>query len=93
MTKKTEKKIEAKADKKEAKAVKAVTPTKETKAKVTPKEIPKPSARAAVKVAWVKANGGGQPPAPLWESLTTELALGRKTDAEIRAELLKLATE
>lgn len=97
MTKKktTEKKIEAKADKQEAEAktTKAVAEKKETKAKAPTKEMPKPSARAAVKVAWVKAFGGGHPPAALWESLTTELALGRKTDAQIREELLKLADE
>lgn len=69
----------------------AVEVKKETKAKKELSEMPKPSARAAVKVAWVKAFGGGHPPAALWESLTTDLALGRKTDAEIRAELLKLA--
>jgi hypothetical protein len=90
--KKTEKKTEAKAVDKEVEA-KAEKPLvkKETKAKAPVKEMPKPSARKAVKVAWVKAFGGGHPPVALWESLTTELALGRKTDDEIRAELLKLA--
>lgn len=92
--KKTTKKTEAKAVEEEvteaAPVEEAPKVEKKAKAKANP-EMPKPSARAAVKVAWVKAFGGGAPPAPLWEKLTTELALGRKTDAEIRAELLKMS--
>lgn len=91
MTKKKIEKTVAKADEKEAKPAAKTAAKKESKAKTPVVEMPKPSARKAVKVAWVKAFGGGHPPADLWESLTTELALGRKTDDEIRSELLKLA--
>jgi len=48
-------------------------------------EMPKASARERVRIAWRLAQGGGHPPALLWEEMTTELALGRKNEAEIKA--------
>ena len=48
-------------------------------------EMPKTSARERVRIAWRMAQGGGHPPAMLWEEMTTELALGRKTEDDIRA--------
>ena len=53
-------------------------------------EMPKTSARERVRIAWRLTQGGGHPPAMLWEALTTDLALGRKTEAEIKAELADL---
>ena len=53
-------------------------------------EIPKASARERVRIAWRLTQGGGHPPAMLWEEMTTDLALGRKTEAEVKAHFAGL---
>lgn len=63
-------------------------PVVEEKTSSTPVE--KRSARERVRIAWRLTQGGGHPPAMLWEQMTTDLALGRKTEAEIKAAFADL---
>lgn len=53
-------------------------------------EMPKASARERVRIAWRLTQGGGHPPAMLWEEMTTDLALGRKSEADIKAHFAEL---
>lgn len=53
-------------------------------------EMPKTSARERVRIAWRLTQGGGHPPAMLWEQMTTELALGRMTEDDIKSAFADL---
>ena len=44
----------------------------------------KASARERVRICWRLTQGGGHPPAMLWEKHTTDLALGRVTEDQLK---------
>lgn len=46
--------------------------------------VKKASARERVRICWRLTQGGGQPPAILWEKHTTDLALGRVTEDQLK---------
>lgn len=46
--------------------------------------VKKASARERVRICWRLTQGGGQPPALLWEKHTTDLALGRVTEDQLK---------